>query len=97
MIVIEACRLVQKVLNVPEDLVLLVNSIIGSAKYQGHELPREVTPDNIEVFNDIFFHSLLSAYPETKSLNTSEEAGFCFVIIDDVFGLQYNNSFFHLK
>jgi len=92
--VIEACALVQRISELPRDTVEVVNAVIRHIKQNNHTLP-DVHEGNIEHFNDIFFYNLLSAYPDVQMINKDEEAGLCFVFRNGVFGLVYNELFYH--
>lgn len=92
---IEAVMLVQKVMELPEDTVEVVNAVIRSMKENNHILP-EVNEDNIDKFNDIFFFNLINAFPERKMINKhEEETGFSFVLYNGVFGLACGKMFYH--
>lgn len=92
--IITACGLAKLLFDLPDHLVL-VNEMSGFCRE--HDL--ELTED-IDQFNSVFWPVLFSLY-DVKILYKDlaiddDEQSIAFVIHNDVFGLQYNNIFYHL-
>lgn len=89
--IITACGLVKVLFAGLPVLDVLVNEMLRFLQDNNLEL----TEDDIEQFNSVFWPTLFTLY-DLKVLNNNDESTIAFVIRDEKLGIAYGNIFYFI-